>query len=266
MCNDGNVEYGRLQCWSGEYNKQPYAYPHVLSLAYRVFGVRQGVAFAVNAVAMAAARPCVLYLLVSPLRRPDRGLLRGAAVALTPQQASVVGDGGRRAHGVAGVRRGAARCGAVSAHRKHAGARRRRVASGVCGPVPARVAADPACRGGCCCGSIAATIARARDSGGWRCSDSRCWPCTWHTCSRCATRAGAPAMRVCRCDTLPRTCASTARSTSPTSGFPFSSRLCAGRAARRLASGSPCGRLVVYFLGFFGIVPAVLRRQLQLRR
>ena len=27
MCNDGSVEYGRLQCASGEYNKQPYAYP-----------------------------------------------------------------------------------------------------------------------------------------------------------------------------------------------------------------------------------------------
>ena len=29
MCNDGSVEYGRLQCASGEYNKQPYAYPHL---------------------------------------------------------------------------------------------------------------------------------------------------------------------------------------------------------------------------------------------
>ena len=25
VCNDGAVEYGRLQCASGEYNKQPYA-------------------------------------------------------------------------------------------------------------------------------------------------------------------------------------------------------------------------------------------------
>ena len=27
MCNDGNVEYGVLQCWRGEYNKEPYGYP-----------------------------------------------------------------------------------------------------------------------------------------------------------------------------------------------------------------------------------------------
>ena len=42
MCNDGTVEYGRLQCSRGEYNKQPYAYPHLLSLVYRVFGVGDG--------------------------------------------------------------------------------------------------------------------------------------------------------------------------------------------------------------------------------
>ena len=30
MCNDGAVVDGRLQCASGEYNKQPYAYPHAL--------------------------------------------------------------------------------------------------------------------------------------------------------------------------------------------------------------------------------------------
>ena len=39
MCNDGAIEDGRLRCASGEYNKQPYAYPHLLSVAYRVFGV-----------------------------------------------------------------------------------------------------------------------------------------------------------------------------------------------------------------------------------
>jgi hypothetical protein len=39
MCNDGAIENGRLRCSSGEYNKQPYAYPHLLSVAYRAFGV-----------------------------------------------------------------------------------------------------------------------------------------------------------------------------------------------------------------------------------
>ena len=39
MCNDGAIENGRLRCAIGEYNKQPYAYPHLLSVAYRAFGV-----------------------------------------------------------------------------------------------------------------------------------------------------------------------------------------------------------------------------------
>jgi hypothetical protein len=52
MCNDGNVEYGRLQCANGEYNKQPYAYPHLLSIGYRLFGVRPLTAFVTNNVVM----------------------------------------------------------------------------------------------------------------------------------------------------------------------------------------------------------------------
>jgi len=52
MCNDGTVEYGRLQCWRGEYNKQPYGYPYLLSVAYRLVGVHDGVAQVVNNVAM----------------------------------------------------------------------------------------------------------------------------------------------------------------------------------------------------------------------
>jgi hypothetical protein len=38
VCNEGTVEYGSLQCWRGEYNKQPYGYPHLLSVMYRITG------------------------------------------------------------------------------------------------------------------------------------------------------------------------------------------------------------------------------------
>ena len=34
MCNEGVVEYGRLQCVRGEYDKHPYGYPYLLSVAY----------------------------------------------------------------------------------------------------------------------------------------------------------------------------------------------------------------------------------------
>ena len=53
---------GRLQCFSGEYNKQPYAYPHLLSVAYRLFGVRPGTAFVLNHLVMVLSVAAV-YLL-----------------------------------------------------------------------------------------------------------------------------------------------------------------------------------------------------------
>jgi 4-amino-4-deoxy-L-arabinose transferase-like glycosyltransferase len=86
MCNDGTVEYGRLQCWSGEYNKQPYAYPHLLSLAYRAFGVRPATAFVMNAGATALTA-CLLYLLVFILFSDRQAaFFAGLLVAFTPQQ------------------------------------------------------------------------------------------------------------------------------------------------------------------------------------
>jgi hypothetical protein len=86
MCNDGTVLRGRLRCARAEYNKQPYAYPHLLSLAYRVFGVRATTAFAVNTIAMALA-VCFLYLLVF-LLFSDRVAAFFAALllVLTPEQ------------------------------------------------------------------------------------------------------------------------------------------------------------------------------------
>jgi len=86
MCNDGNVEYGRLRCASGEYNKQPYAYPHALSLAYRVLGVRPGTAFAVNAVAMAMTICAIYFLVCVTFGDRDAALFAGLLIALMPEQ------------------------------------------------------------------------------------------------------------------------------------------------------------------------------------
>lgn len=86
ICNDGTVEYGRLRCWYGEYNKQPYGYPHVLSLIYRVTGVRPSVAFAVNAAVMALTI-AVIYLLVWLLFNDrDAAFFAALLAALTPEQ------------------------------------------------------------------------------------------------------------------------------------------------------------------------------------
>lgn len=85
-CNDGAVEYGRLHCASGEYNKQPYGYPHVLSLAYRLVGVHTWTAFAVNALA-ASATACAVYLLVLVLFADrDAALFAGLLISTMPEQ------------------------------------------------------------------------------------------------------------------------------------------------------------------------------------
>jgi hypothetical protein len=86
MCNDGHVEYGRLQCLRGEYNKQPYAYPHLLSIGYRVVGVRASVPFAINAAAVVATAWGVYAWILLVFRdRTAAGL--GALIAATvPQQ------------------------------------------------------------------------------------------------------------------------------------------------------------------------------------
>ena len=86
VCNDGAVEYGRLRCASGEYNKQPYGYPHVLSLAYRLLGVHTWTAFAVNALVMAATA-CGVYLLVLVLFGDrDAALFAGLLISTMPEQ------------------------------------------------------------------------------------------------------------------------------------------------------------------------------------
>lgn len=86
MCNDGTVEYGRLQCWLGEYNKQPYAYPHLLSAVYRIAGVSEGAAFAVNAAVMALT-VCGVYVLTLLLfADTTAALFAGLIMLLVPQQ------------------------------------------------------------------------------------------------------------------------------------------------------------------------------------
>jgi hypothetical protein len=87
VCNDGSVEYGRLRCASGDYNKQPYGYPHLLSLGYRLFGAQESIAFAVNAAAMAVTVCGVYLLVVIGFRDREAALLAGLLMALTPEQA-----------------------------------------------------------------------------------------------------------------------------------------------------------------------------------
>jgi hypothetical protein len=86
MCNDGNVEYGTLQCSRSEYNKQPYGYPYLLSIAYRLGGVRDGTAFAMNTI-MPALVVLVVFLSTTALSGERRaGNYASLVAALIPEQ------------------------------------------------------------------------------------------------------------------------------------------------------------------------------------
>jgi 4-amino-4-deoxy-L-arabinose transferase-like glycosyltransferase len=86
VCSDGSVDNGRLHCARGEYNKQPYAYPHLLALAYLLFGVHTWIAFALNAAVMTATA-CAVYLLVIVLfGDPTAAFIAGLLIATMPEQ------------------------------------------------------------------------------------------------------------------------------------------------------------------------------------
>ena len=86
VCNDGTVDSGRLHCVDGAYNKQPYAYPHLLSLAYRIAGVHEWAAFAVNAIAMALSTIGVYVLAWLLFGDRAAAFFAGLVFALIPQQ------------------------------------------------------------------------------------------------------------------------------------------------------------------------------------
>jgi len=48
MVNFGEIKYGELIVNQGEYNKQPNAYPVLLSVFYRIFGLSENLSFLVN--------------------------------------------------------------------------------------------------------------------------------------------------------------------------------------------------------------------------
>lgn len=48
MCNDGDNTYGVYKCTTDEFNKQPYAYPFMLGLMFRLAGSSETMGFLLN--------------------------------------------------------------------------------------------------------------------------------------------------------------------------------------------------------------------------
>ena len=86
MCSDGDVEYGSLHCRVVEYNKEPYGYPYLLSLVYRLAGVHERAAHVVNTLAAAALVWIVFLLGVRLTGRSRVGAYAALVVALIPEQ------------------------------------------------------------------------------------------------------------------------------------------------------------------------------------
>jgi len=85
MCNDGTVEYGRIQCWRPEYNKEPTGYPYLLSVGYRLAGVHEWVAFAINNLT-AAVMVWVVFAATALLFDVRAGVWAAIVAALIPEQ------------------------------------------------------------------------------------------------------------------------------------------------------------------------------------
>ncbi len=85
-CNEGEVEYGKLRCTRWEYNKQPYGYPFLIGIGYRIAGVGPDLAHHLNNVVMIAL-VWVLYGLGRALfASPAAGFFAGLVAVWIPHQ------------------------------------------------------------------------------------------------------------------------------------------------------------------------------------
>ena len=86
MCNHGLVQGGALECESGEYNKEPYGYPYLLSLWYRLLGTSDTIAHHVNRWAHAALALLLAVAAVRWFGRPRAGIAAALLISLVPEQ------------------------------------------------------------------------------------------------------------------------------------------------------------------------------------
>jgi hypothetical protein len=86
MCNEGEVEYGRLHCLRGEYNKEPAGYPYLLSLLYRMGGVNDEWAPRFNNAVAAATTLVTIGLAATLFQSTFAAVVAGIVMMLLPMQ------------------------------------------------------------------------------------------------------------------------------------------------------------------------------------
>jgi hypothetical protein len=85
MCNEGTLEAETFRCDASEYNKEPNAFPFLISLAFRVSGVREGAAHTLNHVIFAVGAVAIFWLSAMLFNRAWAGVGAALVYMLTPQ-------------------------------------------------------------------------------------------------------------------------------------------------------------------------------------
>ncbi|MBT8387660.1 MAG: glycosyltransferase family 39 protein [Ignavibacteria bacterium] len=85
LCIDGNTVYGVYYCQNGIYNKQPYAYPYLLSIVYRIFGVSETASFIFNNFLLGFSIIIVFLIAFLLFKNYTIGIFSALMYALIPQ-------------------------------------------------------------------------------------------------------------------------------------------------------------------------------------
>jgi hypothetical protein len=85
MCNEGTLEAQTFQCDASEYNKEPNAFPFLLSLAFRLAGVRESAAHLLNHLVFALGAVSLFWLSSMMFGSALAGAGAALVYTLTPQ-------------------------------------------------------------------------------------------------------------------------------------------------------------------------------------
>ncbi len=85
LCIDGSTLYGVYNCQNGLYNKQPYAYPYLLSIVYRLFGVSETASFILNNFLLGFSIIIVFLIAFLLFKNYSIGIFSALMYALIPQ-------------------------------------------------------------------------------------------------------------------------------------------------------------------------------------
>ena len=107
MCNEGTIEANTFRCDASEYNKEPNAFPFLVSLAFRLTGVRESAAHALNHVVFALGAVALFWLSAMLFERASVGIGAALVYTLTPQNlrwgATVAAEPGAASFAALGV-------------------------------------------------------------------------------------------------------------------------------------------------------------------